>query len=138
MKPKAQIGNKKPAWRGGQGQGGSGGASRDHCYYNSRGQVVATLDGRTLRKVVRGSVHQLRRPPGWGIDEAILEQARQDGAQIVEILDTETHRVYRASLTDFDRWGLRFNRGFGDQVVLPLSHWRIEAQDARQLSFAWG
>ncbi len=138
MKPKAQIGNKKPAWRGGLGQGGRGGASRDRTYCNTQGKPVAVLDGTTLRKRVRGSVHMLRRPPGWAVDLAILEQARQDGAQIMEILDSENHRVYRASLTDFDRFGLTFDRGFGTQVVLPLAHWRIEAQDARQLSFAWG
>lgn len=122
---------KKPVWRDGQG-GTATGAVR-HCYYNSRGQMVASLDGRTLRKVVRGSVHQLRRPPGWAIDCSILEAARRDGAQTVEIHDIESRKVYTAPLDAFDTWGLRFNRGFGDQVALPLAHWRIEAQDARQL-----
>lgn len=101
--------------------------------YQVNGRPVAGLEGRTLRKRVRGSIHMLRRPPAWCVDAAILEQARKDGAQMVEVLDVETRRVYTAAIADFDLHGFVFNRGFGDQVGLALCHWQVETQGARQL-----
>jgi len=124
--------NKKPA-AGTAGQGKATNAGVRHCYYSVKGQVVASLEGRTLRKRVRGSLHQLRRPPAWCVDAAILEQARKDGATRVEITDIEGRKVYTAAVIDFDLHGFRFNRGHGDQIGLALSHWRIEPQDAKQM-----
>ena len=101
--------------------------------YKVDGRPVAGLCGRTLRKRVRGSLHQLRRPPAWCVDAAILEQARKDGATRVEITDIEGRKVYTAAVIDFDLHGFKFNRGFGDQVGLALCYWQVETQDARQL-----
>jgi len=95
--------------------------------------VVASLEGRILRKVVRGSLHQLRRPPAWAIDLQILEAARRDGATRVEITDIEGRKVYTAAVIDFDLHGFKFNRGFGVQVGLALCYWQVETQDARQM-----
>lgn len=83
---------------------------------------------------MRGSLHQLHRPPAWAVDQAVLEAARLDGAQVVEVFDTETRKVYTADLRMFDLYGFRFDRGFGVQIGLPLHYWRIEAAGARQLS----
>jgi len=116
------------------GQGVATNGTVRHCYYTQNGKVAAILEGQTLRKRVRASVHMLRRPPGWAVDQSILEGAKADGAKLVEVTDTETRKVYVASLEAFDQHGLRFNRGFGDQIALPLAHWRVESADARQLS----
>lgn len=128
-----RIDQTKPA-AGTAGKQGMATSTVRHCYYTQNGKVAATLEGRTLKKRVRGSAHMLRRPPGWAIDVAIFEAARQSGALTVEVHDIETRRVYRAPIEAFDLYGIRFNRGFGDQVALPLSHWRVESAIARQLS----
>jgi hypothetical protein len=123
--------NKKPA-AGTAGQGKTAGKAR-HSYYNSQGQVVASLKGCTLTKWVRGSLHQLRQPPAWAFDVSILEAARQDGAQVVEVVDTESRKIYRTPLITFFLHGTHIDRGFGQQLALPLTFWRIETPGARQL-----
>jgi len=103
-------------------------------YFNADGKPVASLNGHTLTKRVRSSRHMLRRPPALAFDAAILEQARQDGASVVEILDVETGRIYRAAIDAFELHGFRLNRGFGEQVGLALCYWRVEAAGVKQLA----
>jgi hypothetical protein len=102
-------------------------------FFNAFGQPVASLSGRTLRKKVRASRHLLRQPPAWAIDLQILEAAKQDGAEWVEIADVESHKVYLAPLVAFFLHGIRIDRGFGPQIALPLAHWHVEALGAQQL-----
>jgi len=128
---KMAIYKAKPA-AGTAGQGTATGAV-NHCYFSTSGKPVATLEGKILRKRVRGSMHMLRKPPAWAIDLQILEAARRDGATRVEITDIEGRKVYTAAVIDFDLHGFKFNRGFGDQVGLALCYWQVETQDARQL-----
>ncbi len=119
------------------GQSGAvqnGGEAAGHTYFNTAGRSVATLQGATLTKRVRGSVHMLRQPRGWAFDLDILRQARADGAVAAEVRDLETGLTYWATLSAFDRWGVRFNRGFGEQICLPLDRWQVEKADSRQLA----
>jgi hypothetical protein len=127
-----RIKTKPAVGGGGQGRGAQGKASR--VYFSTTGKPVARLEGHILRKRVRASLHQLRRPPAWAVDQAVLEAARWDGAQVVEISDIESRRRYTAPLTAFDLHGFRFDRGFGVQIGLPLNYWRVEAAGVRQLS----
>jgi len=77
----------------------------------------------------------LRQPPAWAFDVSILEAARQDGAEFVEVADVENNKVYKAPLVAFFLHGARIDRGFGPQIALPLAHWRVEAEGAQQLDF---
>jgi hypothetical protein len=104
-------------------------------FFNASGQPVAILSGRTLRKRVRGSIHQLRQPPAWAVDAEILEAAKRDGATQVEVVDVESHKTHRAPLDAFFVHGFRFNRGHGDQIGLALCHWRVETPGVEQLDF---
>lgn len=123
----------KPAvTSGGQGMGTRGSVRR--IYFSTNGKPVATLEGQILRKRVRASVHMLRRPPGWAIDRSILEAARRDGAVAIEVFDIETRKVFTAPINAFEKHGVHFNRGFGDQVALPLQYWRVEVFGLRQLA----
>jgi hypothetical protein len=90
------------------------------------GKVVACLysDG-VLRKVVRGSIHRLRTRPGWAIDEAALLQAQHLGAHTLEVHDSESNTVYRASVAAVLRFGSRFDFGYGQQVGLDLRYWCV-------------
>ncbi len=121
---------KTPLWRSGAVQ--NGGEAAGQPYFNTFGKAVARLEGRTLTKKVRGSVHMLRQPRGWAFDAAILEAAKRDGAVAAEVRDLETGLVYWASLSAFDRWGVRFDRGHGRQICLPLDRWQVEPAGARQ------
>ena len=125
--------NKKPAAGQTAGHGEATGAV-NHCYFSTSGKPVATLEGKILRKRVRGSMHMLRKPPAWAIDLQILEAARRDGATRVEITDIEGRKVYTAAVIDFDLHGFKFNRGFGDQIGLALTHWHVEAEGIMQLT----
>ncbi|GAP05908.1 hypothetical protein ATHL_00749 [Anaerolinea thermolimosa] len=125
--------NRKPA-AGTAGQGNGARQSVRQTYYSSDGKLVASLCGTVLRKRVRASVHQLRQPPAWAVDADILRKAMADGAQVVEIEDTETGRVFVTGIRAFELCGFCFNRGFGEQVALPLKFWRVEVVDARQPS----
>lgn len=113
-------------------------SGKDKVYFNQAGRPVATLAGHILKKRVRASVHMLRRPPAWAIDEGILTAAKADGALMVEIADTEAKRIYTAHVSAFDTHGFSFDRGFGRQIGLPLQYWRFEAANARQLSLFAG
>ncbi len=104
-----------------------------HTYFNMNGKPVASLYGTVLRKRVRASIHQLRKPAGWAVDAEILRKARADGARTVEIEDAESGRVFVADIRLFDLYGFEFDRGFGVQIGLGLNYWRIEAADARQI-----
>lgn len=133
MKSTSKTTNKMPAaGTAGQGVATSGAVRR--CYFTANGRVGATLEGQILRKRVRASVHMLRRPPGWAVDCSILEAARMDGAVAIEVFDTENRKVFTAPISAFEHHGIRFNRGFGDQVALPLQYWRVEAVGLRQLA----
>ena len=102
-------------------------------YFSEQGKPVARQIGNTLFKRVRGSVHQLRQPPSWAIDEKILQEAISNGVNMVEIFDVETRKIYRVSIDYFTKSGIRLNRGFGLQVALPLNYWTVSRQDIRQL-----
>jgi hypothetical protein len=87
----------------------------------------AIVDG-WLVKVVEGSKHMLRRypGPGWATDAATLTIARTLGAVGVRVEDRETGRVYRASMATLDAHGVRFNRGYGEQIALHMKHWQLQ------------
>lgn len=89
--------------------------------YNANGKVCGEIAGPVLQKAAKPN-HMLKRPAAWGWDRAIIEQARAAGCTHTEI--TCQGVTYRASLADFERYGVAVNRGYGAQVALPLLHWQ--------------
>lgn len=89
--------------------------------YSATGRVCGEIAGPVLKKNAQPN-HMLRRPAGWGWDKAILEEARGAGCTHTEI--TCRGVVYRAALANFTRYGVKINRGYGEQVILPLMHWQ--------------
>jgi len=78
----------------------------------------------------------LRLPePSWAVDEEKLREAQAEGADRVEIHD-EAGRVWWTSIAYFLDRGQRFDRGWGAQVRLPVSHFSFFPPDtaARQLA----
>lgn len=99
----------------------------------AQGKPVGDVRDGTFRKRCRASVHMLRKPRGWALDIESLGQAERAGATIVQIEDTESGRVYRASIESIRDNGIPLDRGFGEQLSLPLSGWTV--RDRRQMSF---
>ena len=54
----------------------------------------------------------------------------------VRIEDQETGKVYRADLATLDTYGYRFNRGWGEQIALPLTHWQVQGEPIQAALFA--
>lgn len=105
--------------------------------YNLKGQVIGRIEADTLTKTARAGAHMLQRPPAWAWDAPILAQAEAAGCIWTEITDADSGKVYRARLADFQRHGVRFDRGHGAQVALPLAYWQVRRkgeQAAAQLS----
>ena len=106
---------------------------KEQIFYNQRGKVIGKLVGKTLQKNVKGSIHQLRKPPGWAWDKSIIEEAESLGGEQTEITDIETGKKYKARLNDFHVYGILINRGFGEQIALPLAIFVTDDEDNPQL-----
>jgi hypothetical protein len=89
------------------------------------GHVVGKVKGDTFYKSVDGSRHFLRVPPAIGFDVQSLKEAERAGAVYAEVEDRETHKIYRAPIQLIWEKGFKVNRGFGDQIALPLGLWQI-------------
>jgi hypothetical protein len=92
--------------------------------FTQDGQVIGHVHADRLELRRKGSKHMLRRPAGWAVDVAALDQAELAGARYVLVTDTESGRRYLSSLGTLRDRGLRLERGFGAQVALTLDDWR--------------
>jgi hypothetical protein len=124
---------KKPArvlaHQGGADRETSAGCVSSHSHYKAllaRGQIVACLypDG-VLRKRVKGSVHRLRSRPGWALDWEALLQARELGCHSIEIEDSETNTICRATIGVMFLFGVPIDFGHGRQRALDMRYWQV-------------
>jgi len=93
--------------------------------YREDGKFVALVENGVLIKHVRRSKHMLQKPQGWAWDDTCLEQAERLQAHQTQIFDDETGLIYTASISDFRRYGVQFNRHFGQQTCLPVKYWQV-------------
>jgi len=101
----------------------------------ANGRIVARIDGDCLKKQVDGSRHFLRKPAGIAFDASILEAAERSGVRVVWVRDRETGDTYTCPLADFGLFAVKVNRGFGPQLALPFTFWRVQRAGApRQLT----
>ena len=101
------------------------------------GRVVGQVAEGKFIKNAKGSVHMLREPKGWAVDVQSLANAKDLGAEAVEIHDTESGITYSAPIAQILAKGFRFDRGFGQQICLPLKSWNAHYHgEAEQLAFA--
>ena len=103
---------------------------------SASGRVVGRVIGDVFRKTCEERRHMLRTPPGWSCDVVTLEHARELGAKYVQICARDTHKTYSAQLGLFFSKGIALDRGFGEQLALPLVFWTVTTEDgpaARQL-----
>jgi hypothetical protein len=93
------------------------------------GKVVGQAVGGTFIKRVRGSKHMLRRPKAaWSFGVESLQNARKAGCKKVKVVDQESGQIYEVALDLLERDGFTFDRGYGQQVALPLDRWTRPGQ----------
>lgn len=104
----------------------------------SSGHVVGMVKGGVFRKSIIGSRHLLKVPPAIAFDTSTLLDAQRAGAMWAEVTDTETSKVYRASVHMILRYGFTLNRGHGAQVALELDRWTRDGEPCGlQLAFSF-
>jgi hypothetical protein len=96
-------------------------------------RIIGRVQGRVFTKKISGSKHFLRRPPAICFDVDSLFQAERAGAEVCQVTDKETGHVYSASILLIRSKGFTFNRGFGNQIALPLAYWQRDDQPSRSV-----
>ena len=92
-------------------------------------KVVGTVAGHVFFKSIYGSRHFLRRPPAIAFDVQSLADATRAGAVVVVVTDMETGTTYTSSIPYVYKAGFSINRGFGNQIALPMSKWEIKVKE---------
>lgn len=82
--------------------------------------VVGRVKDGIFHKSIKPN-HYLQKPPAIAFDVQSLKDAEQAGANRVHVKDKQTGVIWIASIEHIWRAGFRFNRGWGEQIGLPLS-----------------
>jgi len=75
----------------------------------------------------------LRAPAAWAVDCSDLALAELAGARILTVHDLEQLCHYWATVAQVRGKGFWFDRGCGEQIALPLEHWRATRSEAEAL-----
>ena len=100
----------------------------------SNGKIIGTVIKDTLHKRVNSSKHFLRQPPAIAFDRDCIVRAKKLGANKIMVHDKDTKKRYMANYSDFEAKAIRVNRGFGEQLALPISMWSV--LDPNQLALS--
>jgi hypothetical protein len=102
------------------------------------GKVIGQVRGDTFYKTIKNK-HMLKVPPAIANNISALEDAMRAGANNVCITNKDSGIAYTASMERIFKKGVKFNRGFGEQVFLPLGEWQKSgANVARQFELFGG
>jgi hypothetical protein len=100
----------------------------------SNNRMVGEVVGDTFKKELKPN-HFLRKPPAIAFGVQSLVDAKKAGATKAEITNTDTGKVYRATLDVIERDGFPIERGgWEPQRALPLYKWQVTAKDINQLA----
>ena len=92
-----------------------------------------SISERTLTRRVRRSKHMIRQPePAWSFDLDLLQELRPRFDRIV-VAESETGFDYTVDAVVFDQHGIRCDRGFGLQKMLPVRFWSVSQREDSQL-----
>lgn len=90
------------------------------------GHVVGCVKDDTFCKNIKGSRHILFHPRAIALSVESLRQAESFGARALEIRDTESGLIYRATIEHFKRFCFELQRGaFESQRALMLDRWDV-------------
>jgi hypothetical protein len=95
-------------------------------YAPGKTKPIGRVEGEIFIKAIAFSKHALQRPPSIAFDVSTLDDAQRARATIIHVYDVETARRYSATIALVFEHGIRFNRGFGNQIALSLAFWRVD------------
>jgi hypothetical protein len=102
------------------------------------GRIVGSLQGNTFTKRVKGSKHQLSKPPAWCISKEAFVQDISPNVSRIVIEDTESEKSYECSTQTFDTYSFEIQRGaYEPQLALSLNFWQVSSTSNEQLTL-WG
>jgi len=87
------------------------------------GRRVGHVEDGIFHKTINKNTYLKYPVKSIAFDVQSLKDAEQASATQVHVRDTETGVNYKASVAHIWRAGIRFNRGFGDQIGLALTAW---------------
>lgn len=99
-------------------------------------KIIGQIDGRTFVKKVKGSKHQLRKPPAWAISKQAFCGEILPNTENIIVWDSETGTRYEVATSTFADQAFEIERGFEPQLALELRHWHTQGC-TEQLSL-WG
>jgi hypothetical protein len=86
-------------------------------------KVIGQVRGDTFYKTIKNK-HMLKVPPAIANNISALEDAMRAGANNVCITNKDSGITYTASMERIFRKGVKMNRGFGEQIFLPIGEWQ--------------
>ncbi|MBI1795180.1 MAG: hypothetical protein HYR70_13465 [Chloroflexi bacterium] len=99
-------------------------------YKSKKSKTKIKVNGRIVGQIVgdefRKNIHTnwiLRTPPAIANDVQALHDAENAGAAYCVFTNTDTGIIYRTTISKIWDMGFPVNRGFGEQIALPLSLW---------------
>jgi hypothetical protein len=93
------------------------------------GHIILDPDGRVclLKTGLDPMIHKMHRPPGWALENEHLDMlgrySNGESARIRLLLIDGTK--LQAYLDQFDKYGVKVNRGYGEQTLLPDRWWSL-------------
>ncbi len=94
-------------------------------------KIVGHVSRGVFYKAVSASIHFLRSPRAICLDVESLNDAEQAGAKLVEIIDRESGKSYRAPIARIREKGFKLNRGYGQQLALCVDEWSCDKEPAQ-------
>ena len=108
----------------------------DYTKIRVKNHVVGIVMGDTFVKKVIASQHFLEKPPAICFDVSSLDDAEENGACHVKVIDKESSKVYKSTIKTVRERGLLIDRSYGIQFALPIKYWYVDGEP-RQLGL-WG
>jgi len=87
--------------------------------------TIGWVRGDLLYKMIRESVHLLRKPPAIAWDVEALIKAQNMGARNLEVRGLETNQIWSTDMETLWYLGYAIDRGHGEQQILELGHWQV-------------
>jgi hypothetical protein len=113
-------------------------SNKDYKPIFAGSKVIGKVQGGVFYKTIQ-SKHMLRKPLAIANDISALQDAINAGARRVCITNKDTGITYTATINHMFTKGVKMNRGWGEQIFLPLDEWQqTGANVARQFELFAG
>ncbi len=94
----------------------------DYTRIRVKNRVIGVVKGDTFVKNVIASKHFLRKPLAICFDVSSLEDAEENGACHVKVIDKESSKEYRSTIKTCRERGILIDRDYGIGVAVPIEY----------------